>query len=315
MKQYTHLNQTERTIISNMKASGQKLKAIAQAIGRSTSTISRELRRNCSLRGYRPKRAQVLSDIRAQSNRNAKRISVDILNLADQYLCDDWSPEQIAATLPISHTTLYSRIRTDKSQGGQLYKHLRQCNRKRRKSYGKSYSTRGQILNRRDISERPTHVETREELGHWEGDTVIGANHKQALVTLVERKTGFTLIAKVEHKTAQLVRQACIKLLTPFKDHVHTITFDNGKEFAEHALIDQSIGCTTYFAKPYSSWQRGSNENTNGLIRQYIPKKTSLIDISQQFLDTIMFKLNNRPRKRHGFIAPIVLFNKIALRT
>lgn len=314
MKRYTHLNQTERTIISNMKASGQSLQAIAQAIGRSSSTISRELRRNRSKRGYRPKRAQTLSDQRAQSSRNAKRISPETINVAVKYLHDEWSPEQIAAALPISHTTVYNRIRADKDHGGQLYKHLR-CQRKRRKAYGKSYATRGQILNRRDISERPTHIETREELGHWEGDTIIGANHKQALVTLVERKTGFTLIAKVERKTAQLVRQACIKLLTPFKKHVHTITFDNGKEFAEHALIDASIGCTTYFAKPYSSWQRGSNENTNGLIRQYIPKKSNLTNISEEFLDTIMLKLNNRPRKRHGFVAPVVLFNKIALRT
>jgi transposase, IS30 family len=197
----------------------------------------------------------------------------------------------------------------------ELYRHLRQCHRKRRKAYGKAYNTRGQIPNRIDISERPAHIELRQELGHWEADTVIGANHKHAIVTLNERKTGFTLIAKVERKTAELVRQACIHLLTPFKDCVHSITFDNGKEFAEHQLIAQSINCNTYFAKPYCSWQRGSNENTNGLIRQYIPKKSSLAGISEHFLDTIMHKLNNRPRKRHGFIAPAVLFNQIALRT
>ena len=313
MTQYTHLNQTERNIIANMSASGHRLKAIAEAIGRNKSSISRDLQRNRSKRGYRPKRAQTLSELRALNSRNAKRISSDIFNVATQYLNDEWSPEQIAAALPISHTTIYSRVRADKNQGGQLYKQLR-CAKKRRKAYGKSYSTRGQIPNRRDISERPASVETREELGHWEGDTVIGAHHKQAIVTLVERMTGLTLIAKVERKTAELVRKACIELLTPFKEHVHTITFDNGKEFADHALIDQAIGCTTYFAKPYCSWQRGSNENTNGLIRQYIPKKASMAHIDADFLDTIMQKLNNRPRKRHGFISPASLFNSVALR-
>ena len=315
MKQYTHLNQTERTIIANMNASGHTLNVIAQAIGRSKSTISRELRRNRSLRGYRPQRAQTLSEQRALNSRNARRISTDIIGVSDKYLQDEWSPEQIAAQLPISHTTLYKHIRADKAQGGQLYKHLRQSNKQRRKRYGTTLNTRGQIPNRRDISERPAHIETRNELGHWEGDTVIGKNHKHALVTLVERATGFTLIAKVERKTSELVRKACIKLLTPFQEYVHTITFDNGKEFAEHALIDETIGCTTYFAKPYSSWQRGSNENTNGLIRQYIPKKTSMAHIDTDFLDTIMHKLNNRPRKRHGFISPAALFNQVALRT
>lgn len=315
MKPYKHLNQTERTTIAQMKSMGYEQKDIAQALNRSESTITRELQRNRSKRGYRPKRAQILANERAINSRNAKCISPDILNVADKYLRYDWSPEQIAAHLPISTTTLYTHIRSDKAQGGELYKHLRQCNRKRRKAYGKSYRTRGQIPNRRDISERPACVETREVLGHWEGDTVIGANHKHAIVTLNERKTGFTLIAKVERKTAELVREACIQLLTPFKDFVHSITFDNGKEFAEHELIAQSLECTTYFAKPYCSWQRGSNENTNGLIRQYLPKKSSLADITDQFLDTIMLRLNNRPRKRHGFIAPVVLFNKIALRT
>jgi len=139
MTQYTHLNQTERNIIANMSASGHRLKAIAEAIGRNKSSISRELQRNRSKRGYRPKRAQTL---RALNSRNAKRISSDIFNVATQYLNDEWSPEQIAAALPISHTTIYSRVRADKNQGGQLYKQLR-CAKKRRKAYGKSYSTRG----------------------------------------------------------------------------------------------------------------------------------------------------------------------------
>lgn len=291
-------------MIEVLKSMGYTQSCIAAKLERHPTTISRELKRNTGQRGYRHKQAHRQAQARAQGSRNAKQISQSTIDAVQARLRQDHSPEQIAAHLPISHTRIYQHIRADKRNGGTLYKHCR-CQKKRRKRYGSALNGRGQIPNRRGIEQRPAHVEERLEIGHWEGDTIIGANHKQAIVTIVERKTGFTLMRKVERKTAANVRQACIKLLMPFKAMVKTITFDNGKEFAEHEQIDQALGSTSYFADPYSSWQRGTNENTNGLIRQYIPKKRLLSTVTNQEICTIMNKLNNRPRKRHGFISPI----------
>ena len=174
-------------------------------------------------------------------------------------------------------------------------------------------------MGRRPIHERPANVELRRTVGHWEGDTVIGAGHKQAIVTLVERKSGYAVLMKVNHKTSELVSSAVIKKLEPIRDRVKTITFDNGKEFAEHARIDEALGSTTYFADPFSSWQRGSNENFNGLLRQYIPKKRPLSTVTDEELKMIERRLNNRPRKRLGFKTPNQVFheslNRVALHT
>ncbi len=298
-----HLSQEERYMIEELKSIGYNQASIAAKLERHPTTISRELKRNTGQRGYRHKQAQRQAQARAEGSRNAKRISQSTIEAVQVKLREDLSPEQIAAHLPISHTRIYQHIRADKRNGGTLYKHCR-CTKKRRKRYGSALNGRGQIPNRRGIEHRPAYVERRLEIGHWEGDTIIGANHKQAIVTIVERKTGFTLMRKVERKTAANVRQACIELLTPYKAMVKTITFDNGKEFAEHERIDQALGSTSYFADPYSSWQRGTNENTNGLIRQYVPKKRMLSTVSNQEIRTIMNRLNNRPRKRLGFISP-----------
>ena len=229
-----------------------------------------------------------------------------------------WSPEQISASLPVSHETIYQHVYADKAQGGTLWKHLR-CQRKRRKRYASGKSRRGQIIGRRPIAERPASVETRSQVGHWEGDTVIGAGQKQAIVTLVERKSGFAVLSHVTRKTSDLVSQAIITSLAPLAQRVITVTYDNGKEFADHAVVDEALKSTAYFADPFASWQRGSNENFNGLLRQYIPKKRPLSSVTADELKMIQDRINHRPRKRLGFKTPYEVFhqslNRVALRT
>ena len=268
--------------------------------------------------GTAPEQAERLAQDRSVGSRNARRIEPDVLKAAFDRIAEQLSPEQVAAELPISHETLYQHIYADKAAGGALWRNLR-CQKKRKKRYASGVERRGQIVGRRPIHERPANVELRRTVGHWEGDTVIGAGHKQAIVTLVERKSGYAVLMKVNHKTSELVSAAVIKKLEPIRDRVKTITFDNGKEFAEHARIDEALGSKTYFADPFSSWQRGSNENFNGLLRQYIPKKRPLSTVTDEELKMIERRLNNRPRKRLGFKTPNQVFheslNRVALHT
>ena len=315
---YKHLSQNERYQIFCLMKEGLNCTEIAKNLGRSTSTISREIVRNKGGRGYRPKQAERLAQERSVGSRNARRIEPDVLKAAFDRIAEQLSPEQVAAELPISHETLYQHIYADKAAGGALWRNLR-CQKKRKKRYASGVERRGQIVGRRPIHERPANVELRRTVGHWEGDTVIGAGHKQAIVTLVERKSGYAVLMKVNHKTSELVSSAVIKKLEPIRDRVKTITFDNGKEFAEHARIDEALGSKTYFADPFSSWQRGSNENFNGLLRQYIPKKRPLSTVTDEELKMIERRLNNRPRKRLGFKTPNQVFheslNRVALHT
>jgi len=250
-------------------------------------------------------------------SRNAKKVSVDTLKSAFDLVRQEWSPEQIAGTMNISHETVYRHVYADKDCGGKLFMHLR-SQKKRRKRYASGRQRRGQIPNRRSIHERPAVVDLRLEVGHWEGDTVIGARHKQAIVTLVERKRGYAKLFKVSNKTAELVSAAMIESLKPFDGLVDTITLDNGKEFADHQRVDLELGSTIYFADPFASWQRGTNENFNGLLRQYIPKDRPLSTVTQEELKMIENKLNHRPRKRLGFKTPHEVFheslNRVALR-
>lgn len=228
-----------------------------------------------------------------------------------------WSPEQIAGKLPVSHESLYLHVYADKAHGGTLWENLR-CQKQKRKRYASGRDRRGQIPNRRPLSERPAHIDKRLQVGHWECDTVIGANHKQAIVTVVERKSGYAVMAKVSNKTADLVGAAIIEALKPLKARVKTLTYDNGKEFSGHARIDEALGSTGYFARPFASWERGSNENFNGLLRQYVPKKRQMANITDEEIKMIENRLNNRPRKRLGFRTPAEVFHqslsRVALR-
>lgn len=303
---YIHLTREERYQIYALKKAGLKQSEIASVLNRSGSTISRELSRNRGGKGYRPKQAHAKAEDRRAIN--ARRVDDEAWQFAQEKLLLQWSPEQISGHADISPETVYQRIYADKQSGGLLWKNLR-CQKKRRKRYGKM-ERRGQIPNRLFIEDRPAIVDERKRIGDWEADTIIGKNHRQAIVSIVERKTGLTLIRKVERKTSKAVSQAMIVLLKPYKNKVRTITSDNGKEFAGHEEIAKTLKADFYFAHPYASWERGTNENTNGLIRQYFPKNRDFTTITQQEIDTAMERLNNRPRKRLGYKTPNQVFFK-----
>ena len=317
---YKHLTEIERYQISALQDKGCSQYEIAEVLQRSRATISRELRRNKGLRGYRPKQAQELATIRCQQANagNVRQIAQNTLKAAESMLRQEHSPEQVSSRLRltqglmVSPETLYQHIYRDKRNGGTLHQHLR-CQKKRRKRYGSGRSRRGCIPNRVSIEERCTRVEDRAQIGHWEMDTMVGRNHKGFLVTMVERKSRFALVCKVKTKTAQEVADAIIKHLSPIACMVKTMTYDNGKEFAQHERVSQTLKCKAYFAHPYSSWERGTNENTNGLIRQYYPKKSSFIRIKSEHTKMLMDKLNNRPRKCLDYETPSEVFLRSAI--
>lgn len=311
MRTYTQLTQTQRYQIQALLKAGHSQTDIAQIVGVHKSTICRELQRNSGLRGYRPKQAHQ----RCLKHRASKtRVSIEPAHwrVIRHLLRQDWSPEQVSlwlteqADFSASHERIYQYVLADKRAGGTLYKHLR-CQKQRRKRYG-AYSRRGQIPGQISIDRRPAIVDARSRYGDWELDTVIGKHHRQALVTLVERKSKLTLIAKVKRKTAEAVSEAIIRLLKPLTRRVHTLTADNGREFAQHEKIAKALDAKFYFAHPYASWERGLNENTNGLIRQYFPKQHDFTGITQNQIERVMDKLNNRPRKTLGIKTPNQVF-------
>lgn len=311
MTPYTQLTREQRYQIHALMKAGKNQTEIAEIIGVHKSTISREVRRNTGRRGYRPAQAHRFC-LQRRVDKIRPRIAPSTWRLVRRLLREDWSPEQISlwlvreAGLGVSHETIYQHVLTDKEDGGTLYRHLR-CQKQRRKRYGR-YSRRGCIPGAISIAQRPAIVDTRRRFGDWELDTVIGKNYRQALVTLVERKSRLTLIAKVVRKTADAVSEAIIRLLKPLANWVHTLTADNGREFAGHQKIAKALNAKFYFAHPFASWERGLNENTNGLIRQYFPKKHDFTTITQRQIDRVMEKLNNRPRKRLGAKTPNQVF-------
>jgi IS30 family transposase len=312
---YIQITQEERYHIYAYKKAGFCPAEIAQMLGRDKSSIYRELNRNKGERGYRPKQAHEKASHKRQTACKAIKMTSGLVNLIESKISEDWSPEQISGwlqnehSLQISHERIYQHIWSNKRKGGDLYKHLRRQGKKyQKRSNGKT--SRGQIKNRVSIDERPAIVDCKVRVGDWEIDTVIGKGHKGALVTLVERKTLYALAAQVDSKHAEPVTKAAITMLTPFMGHVHTITADNGKEFAWHESIAKQLKTKVYFAHPYHSWERGLNENTNGLLRQYFPKGTNLKYANQKEVDNAVFKLNNRPRKTLGFKTPAEMFGR-----
>jgi transposase, IS30 family len=310
MKTYHQLTQIQRYQIYALRKTQHPLPEIAEVIGVHKSSISRELKRNRGERGYRAQQAQALAVERRR--KTVPRLTAEVWNSVERLLQQDWSPEQISGRLKkeqgirISHEWIYQHILVDKQAGGGLYKHLR-CQKKRRKRYG-TYDRRGQLPNCRSIEERPASVNTRKHLGDWEVDTLIGKQQKHAMLTLTERKSRFTLIGKLPRRTAQAVRQQVCKLLLPVKDKVQTLTSDHGKEFADHELIAETLQLKFYFAHPYAAWERGTNENTNGLLRQYFPKKCDFQSVSNKQMSQAMSKLNFRPRKTLRFKTPFEVF-------
>jgi IS30 family transposase len=311
MSGYTQLTREQRYQIQALMKTGQNQTQMATVLDVHKATISRELRRNRGLRGYRPHQAHQLAQAR-QARKPRTRLSPRVWQQVETLVRQAWSPEQIRGRLKrehgrtISHEWMYQYIYRDKQAGGTLYRSLR-CQKARRKRYG-TYSRRGRIANQISIDERPAIVATRQRIGDWEGDTVIGHGHRGALVTLVERRSKYTMLESIPHKTAAAVRTAVRRALGPHKASVHTITYDNGREFSDHAGMAQDLDATIYFAHPYASWERGVNENTNGLIRQFFPKDRNLTLVSEQELTAARENLNHRPRKTLGFRTPHEVF-------
>jgi len=303
---YTQLTREQRYQIYSLLKMGINQSQIAKNIGVHKSTISRELRRNKGLRGYRPKQAH--QKALERRDKAKQRISKTEWELIDQKIKKDWSPEQITNKfrslygIRISHEWIYQHIREDKQQGGELYQHLRHP-KKYRKRAGNG-DQRGKIPNKTSIEERPEEAENRERIGDWEADTIIGKGKNGAVVTLVDRKSRFLKMGLVERRTKEAVKEKIIHLLSTYP--VHTLTFDNGKEFAAHEEIAEALNANVYFAHPYASWERGTNENTNGLIRQYIPKGTDFTKLTSEDMSFIENRLNYRPRKCIEFDQPML---------
>lgn len=312
MTSYKQLTSEERYIISHLRKQGLNQSEIARQLGRHRSTLSRELARNsCWVTdgAYRPSKAQRRTQARRRRSRRNQHYTQADFHIVRQLLRRQWSPEQITGYLRresrpcFSHETIYLYIWRDLENGGDLWKYLRCAQKQRRKRY-RAYDSRGRLANKRHITERPHTVETRRYKGHWEIDTVMGKKDPDCIVTLVERKTGFTLIGKLNDRTTASLNERTVKLINRFPHTFKTITADNGTEFHQYKHIEAQCKTRFYFANPHHSWERGTNENTNGLIRQYLPKGLSMKNVTQQQCDAIALKLNTRPRKRLGYQTP-----------
>jgi transposase, IS30 family len=303
---YRQITSPERYDIAALRRQRFSIRRIARELGRAPSTICREIRRNsCGDGGYRAFKADSRTRGRRSRSRRNTRLAAPDFALAEHYLKQHWSPEQVAGrTGCMSHESIYLHVWRDKAAGGDLWRSLRQAGKKRRKRYG-AYDSRGRLAGKRHISERPVEVETREQPGHWEIDTVKGNDQgRHTVLTLVERKTGYVLLGKLERHTAAEAAARCIELIGRHADRFATITADNGTEFHSYGQIEAATGVVFYFATPHHSWERGTNENTNGLLRQYLPKGVSMAHITQADCDEIAAKLNTRPRKRLGYKTP-----------
>ena len=313
----SHVTKDQRYAIERMLSNGYKCKEISKLIGKDKSVISREIRRNCDKRSgkYNSELAQRKYETRMKEKPKKVKFSKEVEKYVEDKLSLKWSPEQISNTLEnqglerVSHERIYQHIIKNKKEGGELYKHLR-----RRKKYKKRSvveDRRGKIKNAKNIKERPEIVNKKERVGDFEVDLVMGANHKGALITMNDRKTGLVKIRQVKSKDAEVVSKAIIKALKPYKPILKTITSDNGKEFSLHDVISKELEIDFYFADPYSSWQRGANENLNGLIRQFFPKKTSFEVLTRVEVKKVENLINQRPRKRLGYETPLKIFNRL----
>jgi IS30 family transposase len=308
---YHQITSEERYMLSALRRQGLNQAEIARTLGRHRSSISRELRRNHSTwdGGYRPFVASHRTRARRSCSRRNQRFTQEDFRLVDSLLRKRWSPEQISGRLrregklSISHETIYIHVWSDKERGGRLYEYLRCATKKRRKRHN-SYDSRGRLAGKRHISERPAWIEKRRSIGHWEVDTVVGGGARDCVATLVERKTGYALIGKLADRTKAGMSRRLRMLMRRAPEQFKTITSDNGTEFHDYATVEKVTGVTFYFATPYHSWERGSNENFNGLLRQYLPKRASQTEVNQRHCDAMARALNARPRKRLGYRTP-----------
>ncbi len=309
---YHQITCAERYTLGVLRRGGLSPAAIARVLGRHRSTIGREIRRNGTPRDgcYRPQLADWYAQgRRSRSRRNRRFLAADWARV-QTLVREDWSPEQIAGRLradhelAISHETIYRYLWADKAAGGTLYTHLRGARKQRRKRYGR-YDSRGRLAGKRPITARPPAAETRAEIGHWEADTVLGAGQAGACVlSMVERKTGYLLLGQLRQRTSAAVNHRAHQLITTQPHPVRTITVHNGTEFHDYARLERATAARFYFATPHHAWERGTNENTNGLVRQYLPKRQSMAHLTQHDCNRIAAKLNRRPRKRLGYRTP-----------
>ena len=311
---YRQLTYEDRITFSVLRQQGLSVRDIAETMNRHFSTLYRELNRNRCVNtdwNYRVSKAHDRAISRRKNSRRNRHYTENDFLLIRKLLRQKLSPEQIVGYLrrfklldrQISHETIYQYIWRDKANGGTLWKHLRQSSKQRRKRY-KAYDSRGRLADKRHISERPVSIETRRYKGHWEIDTVHGRGSNHCIVTLLERKTGYVMIGKLKDKSTISLNKKTISLINRDPDNFKTITADNGTEFHQYQKIEERHKVRFYFANPYHSWERGSNENVNGLIRQYLPKTESMKDLTQQQCDRIADKLNSRPRKRFNYKTP-----------
>ena len=313
---YHHLTRDERCQIHMLKGSGESKAGIARRLGRHPGTIGRELSRNADADSYDFKQADRLATERrhAASGRPRKMTS-ERWREVDEKLALQWSPEQISGRLrlegrfTVSHEWIYRRVWKDREAGGTLFRHLRRRGKKRN-SRAQGQAGRGCIPGRVDIAERPEVVEEKSRIGDWEGDTIVGSRHRGAVLSLVDRASKFTLLALLGGRKAGETSRAICRRLEPYKEFVHTITTDNGKEFAAHGAVAKALEALFFFAQPYHSWERGLNEHTNGLVRQYFPKATDFRKLDPAELERVENLLNNRPRKALGYRTPAEVFNQ-----
>ncbi len=310
---YSQLTLPERYTISRLRITGHSVARMAQILGRHRSTIHREIKRNSVVQlgrwTYSPSKAQKKRNRRLRWTRRGRQHAEWQYLRVEDLLKRQWSPQQVAGTLKkegefaISFQTIYRHVRRDWRAGGQLYRQLRRHYKRRKRHYG--LERRGRLQGKRMIDERPAQVESRQQPGHWEIDTVKGAGwEKPCIVTIVERASGYVLIGKLPDATTKSTNRRTIALIRNSGLPCLTITSDNGTEFHNYAEIEAATGAVVYFARPHHPWERGTNENTNGLIRQYSPKGKSMVGLTQKQCDAIANKLNTRPRKRYGYDTP-----------
>jgi len=318
MKHYQHLNREERFYIWNALRTGHSQKEVAAVLGRHPSTICRELSRNTPRQSYMYTYHWALELVKWRRCRLAqtkhRKLTPATCTLIERLIEQRLSPEQVCGYLlkhheiSLSHETIYRYIYSDRQLRARLKPFLRHGRKLRRKTYG-SGARASKIPNRVSITKRPKIIETKTRIGDWECDTVIGKDRKSVLVTVVDRTSLYTCCSRVYSRSAKVVSRAIIRMLKQHKDKVKTLTFDNGSEFVRHERIAKALNAETYFAHPYSSWERGINENTNGLLRQYFPKKTDFRKVSWKQVKDAVESLNNRPRKTRGYQTPNQLFN------
>ena len=309
---YRQITSEQRYMLAALRAQGLRASEIARVLGCHRSTVGRELARNSTPWDgcYRPGKAQEFSNGRRSRSRRNQRFTAQDLARVDCLLHRRWSPEQISGrlaldrSLSISHETIYRHVWRNKKAGGDLHLYLRCAQKQRRKGY-RHYDSRGRLAGKRHISERPASVESRREFGHWEVDTVMGKGSRDCILSLVERKTGLVVIGKLPSRTTIAVNARAINLIAGRRTMFKTITADNGTEFHNYPEIEKRTSTTFYFANPYHSWERGTNENTNGLIRQYLRKGTTMKGLTQRGCTAIAADLNTRPRKRLGYKTPL----------